>query len=192
MEIECANELKSKAYTEEPVKRMTGCPASAFIFHFTKLCTHGARTLKIHPDAGFLDTPKFRHSFLREVIRTLNVIASLFLNVKTIYTGRFMCNMGIGFQVQNHLAFTGVCHTEQFCLSAPARVLREPVMHRMAQITSSKTTPQMVFFYRMVGMFFSMIPCSYCSCRILSEHHFTNTSNLFSLPQNTKTVKTIF
>lgn len=84
-EIKCSNELKSKAYTEEPVKQMIGCPASALIFHFSKLSTHSLRALKIHPDPGFLDLPKFRHSFLKEVTRTLNVIiSSLFLNVKTI------------------------------------------------------------------------------------------------------------
>lgn len=85
-EIKCSKELKSKARTEEPIKRMIGCPASALIFYFSKLSAHSMRALKIHLDPGFLDLSKFRHSFLKEIIRTLNVIASsLFLNVKTIY-----------------------------------------------------------------------------------------------------------
>lgn len=64
-EIRCSNELKCKAYTEEPIKRMIGCPTSALIFCFSTLSTHSMEALKIHPDPGFLDLPKFRHSFLK-------------------------------------------------------------------------------------------------------------------------------
>lgn len=62
-EIKCSKELKSKACTEEPIKRMTGCPASALIFYFSKLSTHSMRALKIHLDPGFLDLSKFRQFF---------------------------------------------------------------------------------------------------------------------------------
>lgn len=33
--IKGPNELRSRAHAEEPIKRTTGCPASASIFHFS-------------------------------------------------------------------------------------------------------------------------------------------------------------